>query len=154
MGQDSGKCAVCRGGLPAGRTVYCSQVCQARRKKRKYRQRHPEHHRYFREFLSRVRDPLPVEDLEAQSILSGEAFQAKLRLLVERGTLLRWPLEGEVRAVGVPLREGEVAGYVQRRRERPEPRERWEERERRLRLVRVESRRRKRRARAERKAAA
>lgn len=149
------RCLMCPRKLKGHQTKYCSKTCARRRVQQKKRARDRELGRPdWIAFERSVRAPVGVSIAEGIG-LTVEQLRAFAQEEIDRGNLIGFYRDGELRSFGRPLDEGELPLYVenqrkltaaQRHRERIEREKVHKERHR-------ERRRRQRRNRAARRAA-
>lgn len=149
------RCLMCPTKLKAHQTTYCSKTCARRRIQQKKRARDRELGRPdYTAFRRSVRDPVSLSVAEGIG-LTVEELRRFAQEEIDRGNLIGFYRDGDLRLFGRPLAEGELPLYIENQRKLTQA-ERHRERVERERVHRErhrEQRRRKRRNRAARRAA-
>jgi predicted nucleic acid-binding Zn ribbon protein len=109
------KCAVCSRPLKPNKTKFCSRVCSEVRKRQKKRARARQHGEPdYGAFWRKVRQPVGVGIAEGLGLTVDE-LREFAQEEIDRGELVGFYRDGELRAFGVPLAEGELPMELDRR---------------------------------------
>lgn len=149
------RCAVCGRPLKERQSKFCSKICSNKRKAEKKRAKarkagQPD----YGAFVNAVKQPVSVKIAESLGMTHEEMCEAAA-VDIEKGNLIGFYRDGELRAFGTPLAPGEKPAYKEER-DRMTPAERHQarkERETELRERHRVRRKRQKRARQERRRA-
>lgn len=101
-------CAYCDRRLPAGKTKFCTKRCELRKRRaREDGRKRARGETPWRDFVHSVRLPIGVTSYAKRLDITEDAARHVLALNVQNGLVKGFYRDGELRAIGVPLREGE-----------------------------------------------
>jgi len=106
-------CKVCGRKLRPEKTKFCSLVCAERMQRWRHRKDSP----YFKQFMSKVAKPVPIQALADKLAVDLDTAERRARDLAATGRLRIWEVDGHVTEIGTPLRPGEQPSFMTARRD-------------------------------------